>query len=486
MSSEHNEGAVSDQEKEPAGVSPPAEAVEHLPRASGAAATLGELLDDQEDLVQAHTDNDSNEDCDPRRPLWKCLGPGLITGAADDDPSGIGTYSVAGAQFGNSMLWLVPVSIPLMIAVQEMCGRIGIVTGKGLAAVIKEHYPRWLLFSAVLLLIGANVINIYADLNVMAASAKMVFHGSFAVWLAGITALIAITQVLMPYRSYVRILKWLCLSLLAYVVVGLMPGVHIHWDQVAHHLFIPSFSRDPAFLLTIVGFLGTTISPYLFFWQAGEEVEDEIAAGKADRPGHRTQRASTQEVRNARVDTVVGMVASQLITFFIVVTCAVTLRGHPDINTAQDAARALLPLGPAAYWLFMLGIFGSGLLAIPTLAGSAAYGVAEAAGWRYGLYRRFRRARKFYLTLAGMIVAGYLLNFVHSLSPIKGLLYSAALNGIVAPPLIVVLLFICNNRRVMGNRTNGRWSNVLGWLAALIMGGTAAFLLWAMATGKAS
>ena len=454
--------------------SPPPVLPEHLPQASGNATTLGDLLEDSVDLANAQIAGIDNK---PDQPWWKSVGPGLITGAADDDPSGIGTYSVAGAQFGYSMLWLIPVCVPLMIAVQEMCGRVGIVTGKGLAAVIKEHYPRWLLFSSVLLLIGANVINIYADLNVMAASAKMVFHGSFYFWLAAITAVIAIAQILIPYRSYVKILKWLCLVLLAYVVVGLMPEVHIRWSEVVRNLFIPQFSRDPAFLLTVVGFLGTTISPYLFFWQAGEEVEDEIAQGKADRPGHRTQRVTEREVRNARADTVVGMVASQLITLFIVVVCAVTLRGNPNINTAQDAARALLPLGPAAYWLFMLGIFGSGLLAIPTLAGSAAYGVAEAAGWQYGLYRRFHRARNFYLTLAGMIVGGYLLNFVHSLSPIKGLLYSAALNGIIAPPLLVVLLFIGNNRRIMGNRTNGRWSNILGWLAALLMGVTAAFLL---------
>jgi NRAMP (natural resistance-associated macrophage protein)-like metal ion transporter len=457
--------------------------MEHLPRAGGVAETLSDLLEDQEDLTNAQS---QQPDCSPHKPLWKCLGPGLITGAADDDPSGIGTYSVAGAQFGNTLLWLIPVSIPLMIAVQEMCGRIGIVTGKGLAAVIKEHYPRWLLYGAVLLLIGANVINIYADLNVMAASGKMLFHGSFYVWLAATTAIIAVTQVLIPYRTYVRILKWLCLALLAYVVVALMPSVHIQWSEVVRRLFVPSWSKDPSYLLTIVGFLGTTISPYLFFWQAGEEVEEEIAEGAADRPGHRTQRVTEAEIRGARADTIVGMVASQLITFFIVICTAVTLHGNPNINTAQDAARALLPLGPAAYWLFTLGMYGAGLLAIPTLAGSAAYAVAEGAGWRYGLYRRFHRARAFYLTLIGMIVGGYLLNFLHSLSPIKGLLYSAALNGIVAPPLIVLLLFIGNNRRIMGARTNGRWSNILGWLAAIIMGGTAGFLLWAMATGKAT
>ena len=458
--------------------------LDHLPRASGEAATLEDLLEDQADLRTAQIE--SPVDCTSRKPFWQCLGPGLITGAADDDPSGIGTYSVAGAQFGYGLLWLLPLTLPLMIAVQEMCGRIGIVTGKGLAAVMREHYPRWLLFSAVFLLIGANVINIYADLYVMAASAQMLFHGSFYVWLALTAAIITITQILVPYRSYVRILKWLCLALLAYVAVALMPSVHNNWPAIGYHLFVPSWSKDPGFMLTVVGFLGTTISPYLFFWQASEEVEEEVAQGKTDRPGHRMQRASEGEIRNARADTVLGMIASQIITFFIVIVTAVTLHGNPNINTAQDAARALLPLGPSAYWLFTLGIFSAGLLAIPTLAGSAAYGVAEAAGWRFGLYRRFRRARGFYMTLAAMIVIGYLLNFIHSLSPIKGLLYSAALNGIIAPPLILVLLHVSNNRKVMGNRVNGRWSNIFGWLTVVIMGATAGFLLWAMSKGVVS
>ncbi len=420
--------------------------------------------------------------------LWKRLGPGLITGAADDDPSGIGTYSVAGAQFGYALLWLVPFCIPLMIAVQEMCGRIGAVTGRGLAAVIKDNYPRWILFGSVFLLIGANTMNIWADLNVMAASAKMVFGLPFALWLTLIAALTIGLQILVPYRLYVWFLKWMALALLAYVVTALLPQVPHPWSLIARSLITPHWSWKPDFILTIVGFVGTTISPYLFFWQAGETVEEEVAEGRLAAPGKRLKRVSADELRTVRADTVVGMLASQAVTFFILICTAGTLhaRGITNIETAQDAARALLPLGKSAYWLFTAGIIGTGLLAIPTLAGSVAYAVAETAGWRYGLYRRYDRARGFYLTIGAVIVVAYLLNFVHAVSPVKGLLYSAALNGVVAPPLIVLLLLICNNKKIIGAQKNGLVSNVLGWLTVVLMTVAAGFLAWAMATGKAS
>jgi NRAMP (natural resistance-associated macrophage protein)-like metal ion transporter len=417
-----------------------------------------------------------------RKPWWRCLGPGLITGAADDDPSGIGTYSVAGAQFGYSLLWLVPVCIPLMIVVQEMCGRVGLVTGKGLAATIKAHYPRWLLVSTVAGLLIANVFNIYADLSAMAASAQMLFHGRFSFWLTLFTAVTVILQILMSYRAYVRLLKWLCLALLSYVITALLPGVHDDWPQIARHLVLPSWSWQPAFLMMVVGFLGTTISPYLFFWQAGEEVEEEIAEGKTAPNGERTESVSDEEIRGMRNDTVAGMVASQAVTFFIVVCAAATLhaRGLTDINTAADAARALTPLGKPAYWLFTLGIVGTGLLAIPTLAGSVAYAVSESMGWRCGLHCTFREARGFYTMLAATGFAGSLLNFVREISPVKALLYSAVLNGIVAVPLIVVLLLVCNNRQIVGERHNGRVSNLVGWTTVILMGTAAGFMLWTM------
>jgi len=451
-----------------------------------AAATPEEKREDAEDLVCAHEEEPTGET--GRKPWWAKLGPGLITGAADDDPSGIGTYSVTGAQFGYALLWLVPACLPLMIAVQEMCGRVGVVTGRGLAAVVKQHYAKWLLYGCVLLLVGANVINIYADLNVMAASAKMLFHGAFALWLTLITAVIVLTQIFVPYRFYVKILKWLCLALAAYVIVALMPSVHNNWGQIALHTFVPAWSWKPDYIMTIVGFLGTTISPYLFFWQAGEEVEEEIAEGKADAPGHRIQRVTEDEMRNLRADTVIGMFASQAVCFFIVICTAATLHAHgkTEINTAQDAAEALRPLGPAAYWLFTVGILGTGLLAIPTLAGSAAYAVSETFGWRYGLYRRFKRARGFYLTLAATIVIGFALNFISVLNPVKALLYSAVLNGVVAVPLLVVLMLVCNNRAIVKERVNGPVSNTLGWITVALMGAAVAFMFWALATGHAS
>lgn len=419
-------------------------------------------------------------------PAWKRIGPGLITGAADDDPSGIGTYSVAGAQYGLQLLWLAPYVLPLMVAVQEMCGRVGAVTGMGLAALLKKHYPRWLLWTALLLLFGANTINVWADLNAMAASEQMLFGLPFMYWLTVTTALLLVTQVFIPYRTYVRVLKWLCLTLLAYFVTAVLPQTHADWGAVSRHLVVPTWRWQPAFIMTVVAFLGTTISPYLFFWQAGETIEEEVVEGVATQPGQRTTHVTEAELRTVRADTLIGMIASQAVAVFVLVCTASTLHRwhHTDINTAQDAAKALLPLGPAAYWLFALGMIGTGLLAIPTLAGSAAYAAAEAFDWRYGLYRRFQHARAFYLTISAVVLTGYLLNFVHSFSPIKGLFYCAVINGMVAPPLIAILLFICNNRRIVGDRCNGRTSNVLGWTAVILMSTAALYMVYGMATGQ--
>ena len=440
---------------------------------------------DREDLERAHG---PESDPEAREPFFKKLGPGLITGMADDDPSGIGTYSVTGAQFGYLLLWLVPVCIPLMVAVQEMCARVGLITGKGLAAVIKEHYSKWLLYSVVAMLVGANVINIYADLNAMAAAAQMLMGLTQTVWLVVMTAVLVLAIILIPYVKYVRALKYLCLTMFAYVVVAFLPGLHIDYEAMAVHFAVPTWSFKPEFILAVVGFLGTTISPYLFFWQAGEVVEEEIAEGKADQPGHRTTKVNKSEIRKMHTDTAIGMIASQAIAFFIVVVAAATLHasGKTDIETAQDAAKALLPLGKSAYLLFTLGIVSTGMIGVPTLAGSAAYAISETAGWEYGLYRRFGRAKGFYLTIAAMVLIGFLLNFVHSISPVKGLLYSAALNGIVAPPLVLVLLLICNNRSIVRHRTNSMWSNLFGWATVVLMGIASAFLIYSVVTGQAS
>ena len=441
----------------------------------------------EQDFADLASARNRLQDCGEDLPWYRAIGPGLVTGAADDDPSGIGTYSANGALFGYVLLWLVPLCIPMMIAVQEMCGRMAAVTGDGLAAVIKQHYPRWLLYSCVSLLVFANVFNVYADLNVMAASTNMLF--GFPIWVGLIffTVVLAVAQILIPYRSYARVLKWLCLSLLGYVVVVFMPGVKIDWKDVGLGLALPHLDLKPMTVLALVAFLGTTISPYLFFWQAAQTMEEEIVDRTADEPGYRTSAVTNREIRNIRADTVTGMVASQLVALFIVVAAAGTLHasGNLNINSAQDAAKALQPLGPGAYWIFTLCMIGTGLLAIPTLAGSAAYAVAETCGWRHGLYRRFCRARGFYLTVSAVIVVGCALNFVGAISPIKALVYSAALNGIVAPPLVVVLLLICNNKKIMGNRTNGRWSNFFSWLTVAIMGPAAAYLIYAMVKGLA-
>lgn len=452
--------------------------------ATDAASVAKGVVDDHADIQNAQTENGIPLS-DKSTSLLR-IGPGLITGVADDDPSGIGTYSVAGAQFGYQLLWLAPVCVPLMIAVQEMCGRMALVTSKGLSAVIKENYSKWLLYSVLALLVGANTINVYADINIMAASMKMLFGFPFAMWATLLTIGIVAAQIIIPYKYYVKFLKYACLSLLSYVVIAVLPQVNVDWHAVVSNMVTPQWNSSPGYILTIVGFLGTTISPYLFFWQAGEQVEDDIAEGLTDDDGYRASRIKSSEIRSMRSDTAVGMIFSQIVTVFIIVSTAATLHesGKTDINTAEDAARALLPLGASAYWLFTLGILGVGLLAIPTLAGSAAYAVAETAGWRNGLYRRFSRAKGFYATITVVIVAGYLLNFVQVISPVKALLYSAVLNGLVAPPLIVVLLFICNNRKIMGKNRNGWLSNTLGCLAVIIMTVAGGLLIWSLFTEK--
>ncbi len=443
-----------------------------------------QIREDREDLERAQ---DPVEVCEGEKPWYKGIGPGLITGAADDDPSGVGTYSANGAQFGYGLLWLVPFCIPLMIAVQEMCGRMAAVTGKGLAELIKENYPRWLLYSAMGLLVFANVFNVYADINVMSASAQMLFGQPTWVWVLGFTVALVASQIIIPYRSYSRVLKWLCIALAGYGVVVFMPGMKNDWGAIGRGVSIPQISLSPATILAIVAFLGTTISPYLFFWQAGETVEDEVQGRTADSLGHRVKPVSQIEIRRIRTDTVFGMVTSQIVALFIVIAAAGTLHasGKTHIDTAQEAASALAPLGPSATWVFSLCIIGTGLLAIPTLAGSAAYAVAEAFGWREGLYRRFDRAPGFYLTIAAVIVVGAVLNLANIISPIKALVFSAALNGIVAPPLIIVLLLICNNRTIVGDQANGKWSNAFGWLTVALMGPAAIYLIVASIQGRA-
>lgn len=395
------------------------------------------------------------------------LGPGLVTGAADDDPSGIATYSQAGAAFGYGLLWTALITLPLMTAVQLMCARIGLVTRHGLAAVLREHYSRWLLWFACLLLFTANTINIAADLGGMAAAARML-SGIPAVWFVpAFTLLILALLIFGSYRSMTRVFKWLTLVLFAYVIAGF--AANPDWNTVLGQAILPRivFSRD--YLLTFVAILGTTISPYLFFWQAAQNAEQEEYIEK--KIEGRPKRAMQRELRASQRDVVTGMFFSNLIMFFIVLTAGATLHqaGQTDIQTAEQAAAALRPLaGNAAYLLFTLGLVGTGMLAVPVLAGSAAYALAEAGAWNRGMSENVHDARNFYGVIMVAMLIGMALNFAH-LNAVKLLFWTAVINGLLAPPLIVILLFVCNNPRVMGEHRNGWKLNLFGILAAVLM-----------------
>ncbi|TSC57996.1 MAG: Mn2+ and Fe2+ transporters of the NRAMP family [Candidatus Peregrinibacteria bacterium Greene0416_19] len=404
-----------------------------------------------------------------RKSFLQRLGPGFITGASDDDPSGIATYAQTGAQFGYRQLWASLYTLPFMIAVQEMCGRIGLVTGKGLAGVIRKHYSRPLLYTAAVLLLVANTVNIGADLGAMASAAELVTGLPFVTWLLGMTVVTLVLEVFVSYRVYARYLKYLTLSLLAYVVTAL--AIAQDWPAAFAATLIPTFTFSKDSIMNLVAFLGTTISPYLFFWQASEEVEEEVAEGKLRTMGMGKPHIDETDMRNMRIDTVLGMTFSNLVTFFIIVTAASTLHRHgiTQINTAVDAARALEPVaGSYAALLFALGIIGTGLLAVPVLAGSASYALAEALDWKEGLYRKFRDAHGFYGIITLATVAGLLVNFI-GVPPFRMLYAAAILNGIIAPPLLLIILLIANDRRIMGRQVNNSLSNVLGSLITLLM-----------------
>ena len=410
--------------------------------------------------------------------LLSLLGPGFITGASDDDPSGIATYAQTGAQFGYSQLWTAPFSFPFMTAIQEMCGRIGLVTGKGLSGVIKKYYSRPVLYIAVLILFTANTVNIGANLGAMASAAGLLFDIPFIFWLVGMTVLTLILEVFVSYKLYSKYLKYLAFSLFAYVLVVFV--VRQNWEQIIASTIVPSFALSGSYLLNIVAILGTTISPYLFFWQETEEVEEEVEKGKIMGIGRGIPKVLKRDIRIMRIDTVIGMFFSNLVMFFIIATVASTLyaSGIHNINTADQVAEALRPLaGDFAYLLFAAGIIGTGLLSVPILAGSASYALAEALGWREGLYRKFRQAHGFYGAITIATLVGLLVNFLH-IPPFKMLYYTAVLNGIAAPPLLIIILLVSNNKKIMGGRTNSLLSNTLGTLIAVIMSLAALALLF--------
>jgi Mn2+/Fe2+ NRAMP family transporter len=399
------------------------------------------------------------------------VGPGLITGVADDDPSGIATYSQAGAQFGLDILWTMPFAFPLMSAMQSMCACIGRVTGRGLAANIKIAFSPIVLFGVVMLLLIANVLNIAADVAAMGEVAELVTgfdrHIMTALFVVGTLLL----QVLVPYHRYVFFLKWLTLSLLAYAAVLFM--VHVPWSEVAMRTVWPHLTFNADAAAVVVGVFGTTISPYLFFWQASEEVEDMQATMGA--PLVSDARAANIELRRIRWDTWSGMLYSDVTAYFIILATAVTLHvaGITDIETAAQAASALRPFaGDYAFTLFALGILGVGLIGVPVLAGSAAYALCEAMGWKWGLERKATDARGFYGVIAVSVLAGLIIQY-SPISPMKALFWSAVINGIVAVPLMVVIILLVSKKSVMGAFSAGRPVIVLGWIATAVMGAAA-------------
>ena len=383
---------------------------------------------------------------------FKRLGPGIITGAADDDPSGIGTYSQVGAAYGLGLVWSTVVVAPMAAAVQETSARLGLASGRGLATLIRERFPRPILYAALALTVGANTFNIGADIRSMAAATRLVVDAPTALLIIGFTALMLGLELFVRYHRYSRILRWLALSLLAYVFV--LATVHVDWGDVAVRTFVPEIDGGKAALAALIAVFGTTVSPYLFFWQASEEVEEEVE----DRD--RGEPVSREHVDAMRVDVIGGMVSAVFVAFAIVVAAAVTLnaKGITKIETADQAARALKPVaGDLAGLVFALGIVGLGLLAVPVLAGSTAYACAEAFGWKEGLSRTFRQAPAFHLVLVASMVLGLGMNVV-GVSPIRALYLSAILNGLAAPPIIVLMLLLARSRDVVGEHRSGRLS----------------------------
>ncbi|WGM38177.1 divalent metal cation transporter [Caulobacter sp. NIBR1757] len=397
------------------------------------------------------------------------LGPGLITGAADDDPGGVATHSQAGAAFGLNMLWSVVLAYPLLAGIQQVVARIGRVTGHGLAANIKKVFPRWLLAVLVLSLLVANTINIAADVAAMGAAAALVLPGvNPFVYAGGFGLACLLLEIFMSYKRYVQVLKWLTLSLLAYV--GVVFTVKIPWAEVAFKSFVPDVQLTPVFLTMVVAVFGTTISPYMFFWQSSQEVEDLGPDPEARSLIHHPELADN-ELRRIRLDTWTGMAVCSVIAFFIVLTTSVTLHvnGVTDIKDAAQAAQALRPIaGDLAFVLFSLGIIGTGLLAVPVLAGSAAYAIAESFGWPMGLDRKLGQAPGFYAIIAAATLGGVALSF-SDIDPIKALFWSAVLNGLVAVPIMIVAMLLASRRSVMGPFTIGRTLKVLGWTATAVM-----------------
>ena len=478
------------------------------------------------DRVEKEKENSPKSLSKPRKTIMQVLGslgPGLITGASDDDPSGIATYSQAGAKFGFGMLWMVLFQYPMMIVVQEMCARIGLVTGGGLAAVIRKKYTGKIVLPIVSLLLFANTINIGADIGAMAASIRLIFPGfpAIAATLAFAVFIIA-AEIFIPYRKYSKVLRYLTLSLFAYIITAVIVGGN--WIQIATASFVPHIEFNSQFAMMFVAIFGTTISPYLFFWQASEEAEEDVAkhkikevggsisATKSDKTKNNSSHSATPnnehesdvdnqnnniskkpkisktELMLMRSDVAIGMGFSLSIMWAIIVTTAGSLHvnGITDIQTADQAAKALQPLaksfpyaGEMAKTIFGLGIIGSGLITVPVLAGSSGYALSDVFGWREGLSKKFRQAKGFYLIIAASTLVGLWINFAN-IDPIRALVYTAVINGIIAAPILYIIMRAANDKNILGNKVNGRISNIIGWLTFTMMSVSVVimFLTW--------
>src|SRR5438477_2558643 len=416
-----------------------------------------------EEALESRVERERN----PIKRFLMLLGPGLITGASDDDPSGIGTYTTAGASLGFATLWIAILTLPMMAAVQFICAKIGMVSGRGLSGVLRQYYPGWLVYSAISLLVIANTINAGTDIGAIAAALNLLIPIPAVVLVLPIALAILGLQIWGTYNLIVKIFKWLTLTLFAYVIAAFL--ARPHWSEVLKATFIPTLRFDNQYLMTLVAILGTTISPYLFFWQASQEVEEELQMGRAtieEREG-----ASDTELRIAEIDVDVGMVFASLVFYFVILASAATLHatGNTKIETAVEAAQALRPLSSGvASILFALGLIGSGVLAVPVLTSSSAAALCETFKWKSGLSEKLRGATRFYAIIAVSTLVGAIANFL-KIPPVTALFWAAVINGILAPPLLVIIMLVSNNRKVMGARVNGRLTNFIGWATVAVM-----------------
>ena len=411
------------------------------------------------------------------RNIFKKLGPGFITGAADDDPSGVTTYSIAGAQFGYKLNWMSIFLMPMMFSIQEMCGRIGMTSGMGLAGVIKKTYSRGLLYFSVILLITANTLNIAADLGIIAASLKMLLGLPTILWLSIVTVMIIAMEVFISYKRYSIYLKFMSFSLLVYVITAFI--VKQDWHSLLFYTFLPHIEFNSVFIMTMVGFMGTTISPYLFFWQASAEIEEKINNKKIKDFGDKSV-TTKKEIKTLGKDTIVGMIFSNLIAAFILITAAATLNkaGITSIETPQQVALALKPLaGNFAYLIFSIGIIGIGLQSIPVLAGSATYAIAETFGFKEGLSKKLKKAWPFYLVLGLATLIGALVDLI-KINPITALYYVAIINGVISVPLIAIIIKVADNEKVVGKNKSKRIFKIIAWITFAFIGAASLYMIF--------